>query len=161
MNLLQKFEHKTLTEVVSKRKAIEQNPVKGKEKDSGKFDFFNVGDTIDVGVKIADISGSRVQHYEGICIARTNKALRSSFTVRRIGADTEGIEQIFMYYLSNIDSIRLVKSGHVRRAKLYYLQTLTGKAGKIKEARNISSEDKKPVRDIKRTAKKTISTTAK
>jgi large subunit ribosomal protein L19 len=120
MNLLQKFEKKTINSITESRV---------KE----KFEDFSIGDTINVGVKIADVSGFRTQYYEGVCIAKTSKSSRSSFTVRRIGAGSEGIEQIFMYYLSNIESIKVVRRGDVRRAKLYYLQNLKGKAAKIKE----------------------------
>lgn len=120
MNLLQKFEQKTIEDVKLART-------------TKTFEAFNVGDTINVGVKIADVSGSRIQQYEGVCIAKANKGLRSSFTVRRIGAASEGIEQIFMYYLSSIDSIKLIRRGAVRRAKLYYLQNLKGKAARIKD----------------------------
>jgi large subunit ribosomal protein L19 len=120
MNLLQKFEQKTIASVKSNREA-------------SKFESFNIGDTVNVGVKIADVSGFRTQFYEGVCIAKANKGARSSFTVRRIGAGSEGIEQIFMYYLSNIESIKVTRRGSVRRAKLYYLQNLKGKAAKIKE----------------------------
>jgi large subunit ribosomal protein L19 len=120
MNLLQKFEKKTIANVSSSR-------------DASKFETFAIGDTINVGIKIADVSGFRTQYYEGVCIAKSNKSSRSSFTVRRIGAGGEGIEQIFMYYLSSIESIKVVRRGAVRRAKLYYLQNLKGKAAKIKE----------------------------
>lgn len=120
MNVLQKFEQKNIAAVQAIR-------------DASKFNDFNVGDTINVGVRIADIAGFRTQHYEGVCIAKTNKAIRSSFVVRRMGAGGEGIEQIFMYYLSSIESIQLVRRGSVRRAKLYYLQNLRGKAARIKE----------------------------
>lgn len=120
MNLLQKFEQKVISGIQEKREL-------------SKFESFNVGDTVNVGIKIADVSGFRTQNYEGVCIARTNKGPRSSFTVRRIGAGNEGIEQLFMYYLSNIESIKLVRRGFVRRAKLYYLRSLKGKAAKIKE----------------------------
>jgi large subunit ribosomal protein L19 len=120
MNILQKFEQKVISEVLTKR-------------DQTKFNKFAVGDTINVGVKIADVSGFRVQKFEGVCIAKANKGSRSSFTVRRIGADREGIEQIFMHYLSNIESIDVIRRGKVRRAKLYYLQNLKGKAAKVKE----------------------------
>lgn len=120
MNLLQKFEQKTIQSVKNAR-------------DEAKFESFVVGDTVNVGVKIADVAGFRVQKYEGVCIAKSNKGSRSSFTVRRIGAGGEGIEQIFMYYLSNIESIQVTRRGDVRRAKLYYLQNLKGKAAKVKE----------------------------
>lgn len=120
MNVLEKFEQKNIAEIQAKR-------------DVNKFEDFNIGDTIDVGVRIADIAGFRTQHYEGVCIGRSNKSIRSSFTVRRIGAGSEGIEQTFMYYLSSIESIKVVRRGSVRRAKLYYLRGLRGKAARIKE----------------------------
>lgn len=120
MNLLQKFEQKTIETILSKR-------------DPKKFEAFSVGDTINVGVTIADVAGSRVQQYEGVCIGKSNKGVRTSFTVRRIGAASEGIEQNFMFYLSSIDSIKLIRRGAVRRAKLYYLKNLKGKAARIKD----------------------------
>ena len=120
MNLLQKFEQKTVDAINEKRGL-------------STFESFKVGDTVNVGVKIADVSGFRTQYYEGVCIAKTSKSLRSSFTVRRIGAGSEGIEQIFMSYLSNVESVKVIRRGAVRRAKLYYLQSLKGKAAKIKE----------------------------
>lgn len=120
MNVLQKFEQKNIAEIEAKR-------------DAAKFEDFNVGDTINVGVKIADVAGFRTQYYEGVCIAKSNKSIRSSFTVRRMGAGGEGIEQIFMRYLSSIESVKVVRRGSVRRAKLYYLQSLRGKAARIKE----------------------------
>lgn len=129
MNLLQKFEQKTIQSVTEAR-------------DASKFQSFSVGDTIIVGVKIADVSGFRVQRYEGICIAKSNKGSRSSFTVRRVGAGGEGIEQIFMYYFSNIDSITVTRRGDVRRAKLYYLQKLKGKSAKVKEKFFAKKSDK-------------------
>lgn len=120
MNLLQKFEQKNIDAIVASRSA-------------DKFEAFNVGDTINVGVKISDVSGFRTQQYEGVCISIRRKGIRSSFVVRRIGAGSEGIEQIFMTYLSRIESVKVVRRGQVRRAKLYYLRGLKGKAARIKE----------------------------
>lgn len=129
MNLVEKFEQKKLKEVQESR-------------GNDKFENFNVGDTINVGVKIADVSGFRTQSFEGICIARSNKSVRSSFTVRRIGAGGEGIEQMFMLYLSDIEFIKVIKRGVVRRAKLYYLRNLKGKAAKVKERHSFKKNAK-------------------
>jgi large subunit ribosomal protein L19 len=94
---------------------------------------FAAGDTICVNVKI--IENERVQAFEGVCIARRNAGLNSSFTVRKI-SHGEGVERIFPLYSPRVDSIVLVRRGDVRRAKLYYLRGLTGKAARIREKKN-------------------------
>ena len=93
---------------------------------------FKPGDTIRVNVKIVEGSSERVQSYEGLCIARSNKSLGSTITVRKI-SNGEGIERTFSLYSPRIDSIIVVKRGVVRRAKLYYIRKLSGKAARIKE----------------------------
>jgi large subunit ribosomal protein L19 len=93
---------------------------------------FAPGDTISVAVKIKEGDRERVQAYEGVCIARNNRGLHSTFTVRKISYG-EGVERVFPLYSQLIDSITLVRRGHVRRAKLYYLRDLTGKAARIRE----------------------------
>ena len=95
---------------------------------------FRPGDTLKVGVKVVEGERTRVQNYEGVCIARSNKGMGSSFTVRKISFG-EGVERVFPLYSPNIDSIDVVRKGAVRRAKLYYLRNLRGKAAKIKERR--------------------------
>ena len=93
---------------------------------------FAPGDTVSVAVKIKEGDRERIQAFEGICIARNNRGLHSTFTVRKISYG-EGVERVFPLYSKLIDSITLVRRGHVRRAKLYYLRDLTGKAARIKE----------------------------
>jgi len=96
---------------------------------------FRPGDTLKVGVKVVEGERSRVQNYEGVCIARANKGMGSSFTVRKISFG-EGVERVFPLYSPNIDSIEVVRKGVVRRAKLYYLRGRTGKSARIAERRD-------------------------
>ena len=96
---------------------------------------FRPGDTLKVGVKVIEGERTRVQAYEGVCIARANKGMGSSFTVRKISFG-EGVERVFPLYSPNIDSIEVVRKGVVRRAKLYYLRGRTGKSARIAERRD-------------------------
>ena len=96
---------------------------------------FRPGDTLKVGVKVVEGERTRVQNYEGVCIARSNKGMGSSFTVRKISFG-EGVERVFPLYSPNIDSIEIVRKGAVRRAKLYYLRGRTGKSARIAERRD-------------------------
>ena len=96
---------------------------------------FRPGDTLRVGVKVVEGDRSRVQNFEGVCIARSNKGVGSSFTVRKISFG-EGVERVFPLYSPIIDSIEVVRRGDVRRAKLYYLRGRTGKAARIAERRD-------------------------
>ncbi|MEH3105734.1 MAG: 50S ribosomal protein L19 [Sphingomonas fennica] len=96
---------------------------------------FRPGDTLKVGVKVVEGERTRVQNYEGVCIARANKGMGSSFTVRKISFG-EGVERVFPLYSPNIDSIEVVRRGVVRRAKLYYLRGRTGKSARIAERRD-------------------------
>ncbi len=96
---------------------------------------FRPGDTLRVGVKVTEGERSRVQMYEGVCIARANKAVNSNFTVRKISFG-EGVERVFPLYSPNIDSITVVRKGAVRRAKLYYLRGRRGKSARIAERRD-------------------------
>jgi len=103
-------------------------------KDSLKADIvdFKAGDTVSVGVKVIEGSRSRVQIFEGVVIARSSGAgLSKTFTVRKI-SNGVGVERIFPYHSPIIDSIKVLKKGKVRRAKLYYLRNLKGKAARIK-----------------------------
>lgn len=96
---------------------------------------FRAGDTLRIGVKVVEGERTRVQNYEGVCIARANKGMGSSFTVRKISFG-EGVERVFPLYSPNIDSITVVRKGAVRRAKLYYLRGRTGKSARIAERRD-------------------------
>jgi len=93
---------------------------------------FSPGDTLRVNVKVVEGSRERIQAFEGVCIARKNRGLQSSFTVRKISYN-EGVERVFPLYSPRIDSIELVRRGDVRRAKLYYLRGRRGKSARISE----------------------------
>lgn len=97
-----------------------------------KIPDFAPGDTVIVNVKVKEGERSRVQAYEGVCIARNGGGLNESFTVRKISYG-EGVERVFPLYSPNIDSIKLVRRGKVRRAKLYYLRDRRGKSARIAE----------------------------
>ena len=119
MNLIQQLE----------AEAIEQL-TKGKD-----IPEFRPGDTLRVGVRVVEGERTRIQNFEGVCIARANRGIGSSFTVRKISFG-EGVERVFPLYSPNIDSIAVVRRGAVRRAKLYYLRGRTGKAARIAERRD-------------------------
>jgi large subunit ribosomal protein L19 len=93
---------------------------------------FDPGDTVRVSVKVVDGERERIQAFEGVCIARKNAGLNSNFTLRKISYG-EGVERIFPLYSPRITAIEVVRRGAVRRAKLYYLRGLTGKAARIAE----------------------------
>jgi large subunit ribosomal protein L19 len=116
MNLLQKIE----AQQVEKLQA------------NTKVDEFAIGDTVCVNVKVVEGTRERIQAYEGICIARRNAGLHSSFTVRKISYG-EGVERVFPLYSPRIESVERVRRGDVRRSKLYYLRDLRGKAARITE----------------------------
>ena len=97
-----------------------------------KIPVFFPGDVVKVGVRITEGKKERVQYFEGICIAKKNRDLNSSFTVRKISFG-EGVERTFPLYGTLIDSIKVIRSGKVRRAKLYYLRDRTGKSARIAE----------------------------
>ncbi len=94
---------------------------------------FNVGDTVRVNFKVIEGNKERIQAYEGIVIARKHGGLRETFTVRRISSGI-GVERTFPVHSPKIDSITVVRKGQVRRAKLYYLRSRTGKAAKVKSS---------------------------
>jgi len=93
---------------------------------------FSAGDTVRVNVKVVEGTRERVQAFEGVCIARRNAGVNSSFTVRKISYG-EGVERVFPLYSPRLDSVELVRRGDVRRAKLYYLRGRRGKAARIAE----------------------------
>ena len=97
-----------------------------------KITDFSPGDTIKVGVKIIEGKRERIQYFEGVCIAKKNRDINSSFTVRKISFG-EGVERTFALYSPNVDSIKVIRSGKVRRAKLYYLRDREGKSARIAE----------------------------
>jgi large subunit ribosomal protein L19 len=96
---------------------------------------FRPGDTLRVGVRVVEGERTRIQNFEGVCIARANRGIGSSFTVRKISFG-EGVERVFPLYSPNVDAIEVVRRGAVRRAKLYYLRGRTGKAARIAERRD-------------------------
>ena len=119
MNLIQQIEAEQIEKLVAARAIPEFRP----------------GDTLKVGVKVVEGDRTRVQSYEGVCIARGNKGMGSSFTVRKISFG-EGVERVFPLYSPTIESIEVVRKGAVRRAKLYYLRGRTGKSARIAERRD-------------------------
>jgi len=96
---------------------------------------FRAGDTLRVGVKVVEGERTRIQNYEGVCIARSNKGMGSNFTVRKMSFG-DGVERVFPLFSPNIDSITVVRKGVVRRAKLYYLRGRRGKSARIAERRD-------------------------
>jgi large subunit ribosomal protein L19 len=96
---------------------------------------FRAGDTLRVGVRVVEGDRTRVQAFEGVCIARANKGVSSNFTVRKVSFG-EGVERVFPLYSPNVASIEVVRKGAVRRAKLYYLRGRSGKSARIAERRD-------------------------
>ena len=96
---------------------------------------FRAGDTVRVGVKVVEGARERIQMFEGVCIARSNRGMGSNFTVRKMSFG-EGVERVFPLYAPIVDSITVVRRGIVRRAKLYYLRGRTGKRARIAERRD-------------------------
>ncbi|WP_208433614.1 50S ribosomal protein L19 [Bartonella taylorii] len=103
---------------------------------------FQPGDTVRVMVRVTEGTRTRVQAYEGICIARSGGGLNETFTVRKISYG-EGVERVFPIYSPLIEGVELVRRGKVRRAKLYYLRGLRGKAARISEKRDYRKKDEK------------------
>jgi large subunit ribosomal protein L19 len=101
---------------------------------------FAPGDTLKVNVKVTEGTRTRVQAYEGVCIGRAGSGLNENFTVRKISYG-EGVERVFPLYSPMIDSIKIVRRGKVRRAKLYYLRGLRGKRARITEKQDHRAED--------------------
>jgi large subunit ribosomal protein L19 len=116
MNVLQKFNQQQVEKL----------------KEHTKLAEFAIGDTVCVNVKVIEGTRERIQAYEGVCIAVKNAGVNSSFTVRKISYG-EGVERVFPLYSPRIESVERVRRGTVRRAKLYYLRGLRGKAARIVE----------------------------
>ena len=116
MNIIQQFEAEQIAKLTAARPVPDFQP----------------GDTLKVMVKVVEGERSRVQAYEGVCIARSNKGLNSNFTVRKISYG-EGVERVFPLYAPTIAEIQVVRRGDVRRAKLYYLRGRSGKSARIAE----------------------------
>ena len=116
MNLLKQLEQEQITKLAA----------------SKEIPDFGPGDTVIVNVKVVEGERSRLQAYEGVCIARSGGGINQSFTVRKISYG-EGVERVFPLYSPMVDSIKVVRRGKVRRAKLYYLRGLRGKKARITE----------------------------
>lgn len=123
MNLIQQIEQAHL-ETITEGKNIPE---------------FRAGDTLRVNVRIIEGTNERVQAFEGVCIGKKNRGLHSSFTVRKI-SHGEGVERTFPLYSPRLESIEVVRRGDVRRAKLYFLRDLRGKAARIKEKMDFSKK---------------------
>ena len=113
-NILTDFEDRQITRLTSKK----------------KIPKFRTGDTLKVNVKVVEGERSRIQVFEGICIARKNAGLNTSFTVRKISSG-EGVERIFPLFSPIVDSIEIIRQGDIRRSKLYYLRKRSGKSARI------------------------------
>jgi len=130
---------------------------------SKKITEFSPGDTIKVGVKIVEGKRERIQYFEGVCIAKKNRDLNSSFTVRKISFG-EGVERTFALYSPNVDSIKVIRSGKVRRAKLYYLRDRKGKSARIAEkikkkiGVDVSTKPEEPKAEPVKTVEATLKT---
>ena len=105
-----------------------------------KIPEFRPGDTLRVGVRVVEGERTRIQNFEGVCIARSNRGINSNFTVRKLSFG-EGVERVFPLYSPNVDSIEVVRCGAVRRAKLYYLRGRTGKRARITERKQTVSQE--------------------
>lgn len=121
MNIIQKLEQEQIAKLTENKEVPE----------------FGAGDTLRVAVKVTEGNRERLQAYEGVCIARSNKGISSNFTVRKISYG-EGVERVFPLYGPVVDSITVVRRGKVRRAKLYYLRGRTGKSARIAEKRDFN-----------------------
>jgi large subunit ribosomal protein L19 len=122
MNIIQQFEAEQMTRLTANR----------------SVPAFAPGDTVRVGVKVVEGERTRIQSFEGVCIARSNKGLNSNFTIRKLSYG-EGVERVFPLYSPTIAEIVVVRRGDVRRAKLYYLRGRSGKSARIAEkARSIA-----------------------
>lgn len=146
MNTLEKFEKDQL-------ESLKANKI---------FPEFNPGDTVKIHLKVKEGEKERIQIYEGVCIAKKNAGINSSFTVRKISYG-EGIERVFPLYSPQIEKIELVKSGDVRRSKLYYLRGRSGKSARIAEKNTYSQttsekSEKKKAKDIKSVTSETQTT---
>src|SRR6516225_10727867 len=119
MNIIETLEKEQMAQLEAKR----------------RIPTFQPGDTLRVAVKVVEGNRERVQAYEGVCIARSGRGVNESFTVRKISYG-EGVERVFPVLSPMIDSIKVVRRGKVRRAKLYYLRNLRGKSARIVETQD-------------------------
>ncbi len=134
MNIVQEFDKETVNAL----------------SEGKNFPEFAPGDTVRVHVKIKEGNNERIQAYEGVCIARSQRSIGSSFTVRKISYGT-GVERVFPLYSPLIDKVEVIKRGIVRQSKLYYMRQLSGKSARIKEKLDFVSK-KNQNKDAKKTS---------
>ena len=137
-NLIQKFEKEQIDKLTSKK----------------SIPAFRPGDTLRITLKIVEGERSRLQTYEGMCIARKNNSLNSKFTVRKI-SHGEGVERVFPLFSPNIDKIEVIRKGGVKRAKLYYLRERTGKSARIADRDRGDESDQYKLNETKEDLKET------
>lgn len=117
-----------------KNKYIEQ--FENKQLEGKKVPQFRAGDTLRLAIRIREGDKSRIQNFEGICIARRGTGVGETFIVRKIGANNVGVERIFPIYSESLEEIAVLRKGRVRRARLFYLRNRRGKAARIKELKS-------------------------
>ena len=133
MNIIKEIEKEQIKEILKNRKVPD----------------FKSGDTVKVNVYVTEGNKERVQAFEGICIARSNRGFNSTFTIRKI-SHGEGVERVFPVYSPMLESISLIRRGKVRRSKLYYLRQRSGKSARIAEKKdNLHKKELKKVADVK------------
>ena len=126
MNIIKDIEKEQIAEIVRKR----------------DVPSFKSGDTVKVNVFVTEGNKERIQAFEGVCIARSNRGFNSTFTVRKI-SHGEGVERVFPIYSPMLDSIQLIRRGKVRRSKLYYLRKRSGKSARISEKKDFPKKTEK------------------
>ena len=126
MNIIKDIEKEQIAEIVRKRDVPR----------------FKSGDTVKVNVFVTEGNKERIQAFEGVCIARSNRGFNSTFTVRKI-SHGEGVERVFPIYSPMLDSIQLIRRGKVRRSKLYYLRKRSGKSARISEKKDFPKKTEK------------------
>ena len=133
MNTIKEIEKEQIKEILKKRQVPD----------------FKSGDTVRVNVYVTEGNKERVQAFEGVCIARSNRGFNSTFTIRKI-SHGEGVERVFPVYSPMLESINLIRRGKVRRSKLYYLRQRSGKSARIAEKKdNLHKKELKKVADVK------------
>ena len=143
-NILENFEKDQIQQLLSEK----------------TYPKFNSGDTLKVHLKVKEGEKERIQVFEGVCIAKKNAGLNSSFTVRKISYG-EGIERVLPYYSPQISKIEVVKRGDVRRSKLYYLRGRSGKSARITEKTSFSNNDDLKQNNTDNRVKKTVEVSEK
>ena len=139
MNIINDIEKEQIAEIVKKR----------------DVPSFKSGDTIKVNVFVTEGNKERIQSFEGVCIARSNRGFNSTFTVRKI-SHGEGVERVFPVYSPMLDSIELIRRGKVRRSKLYYLRKRSGKSARISEKKDFSKKKERTKSDKIRITDKVV-----